>query len=103
MKILPLAVLVLACTSAMTAQSTEKETKQLKATLSGINEIPLTQIGNGSGTFTATLNNDSTMTFTLSFSNLPGPVFLATINIGAPMTTGGVVVIICDKVSCRSD
>src|SRR5215469_3693808 len=98
MKILLLAVLVLACTSAMTAQSTEKETTHLTATLSGINEIPLTQISNGSGAFTATLNNDSTITFNLSFSNLPTPVIGAFINIGATKTVGGIAVVICQSV-----
>src|SRR5215467_13704060 len=94
MKRLLLVVLALFCVSALTASAAEKN--RLTAKLAGIHETnPSTIISNGSGTLTATLNDDSTITFTLSYKNLSTPVTQAHIHIGATKITGGISVFFC--------
>lgn len=95
MKKLSLVVLVLFCVSALAAVAAEKEKNHLRATLVGIEETPQTIITNATGNFTATLNDDSSFTFTLSYKNLSTPVVQAHIHIGATKTTGGVAIFFC--------
>ncbi|HXB21360.1 MAG TPA: CHRD domain-containing protein [Candidatus Solibacter sp.] len=96
MKKLCLAVLALFCATVLTAGAAEKEKNHLRARLVGIEETnPSTIITNGTGTLTATVNNDSSITFTLSYKNLSTPVTQAHIHIGATKITGGVAIFFC--------
>lgn len=78
----------------------EKEKTQLRARLDGIHETnPSTIITNGTGTLTATVNDDSSITYTLSYKNLSTPVTQAHIHIGATKITGGISVFFCSNLS----
>jgi hypothetical protein len=91
-----LAVLVLLCVSAATTITAETEKTRLRAKMVGIEETnPSTIITNGSGTWTATVNDDSTITFTLTYKNMSTPVTQSHIHIGATKITGGVSVFLC--------
>lgn len=84
------------CLCAMTVASAEKEKTHLRARLVGIEETnPSTIITNGTGTLTAALNDDSTITFTLSYKNMSTPVTQAHIHIGATKITGGISIFFC--------
>src|SRR5437016_11205755 len=95
MKKLWLVVLALCCVFALTVTAAEKEKNHLRARLVGINETPQTVITNATGSWTATLNNDSTITFTLTYKNLSTPAVQAHIHVGATKTTGGVAIFFC--------
>src|SRR5215471_680301 len=74
----------------------ETETSHLRAKLDGIHETnPSTIITNGTGTLTATVNDDATITYTLTYSNLSTPVTQAHIHIGATKITGGISIFFC--------
>jgi hypothetical protein len=82
---------------ALTLGAAEKEKTHLRARLVGIEETPTTVITNATGTFTATINDDSTMTFTVTYKNLSTPVTQAHIHIGARAITGGVAIFFCSN------
>ena len=74
----------------------EAEKTKMHAKLFGIEETnPSTIITNGTGTLTATLDNDSSITYTLSYQNLSTPVTQAHIHIGATKITGGISIFFC--------
>ncbi|HKE33282.1 MAG TPA: CHRD domain-containing protein [Candidatus Angelobacter sp.] len=74
----------------------ETEKSHLRAKLDGIHETnPSTIITNGTGTLTATVNDDATITYTLTYSNLSTPVTQAHIHIGATKITGGISIFFC--------
>ena len=73
----------------------EKEKTHLRAKLVGIQETPLTIVTDATGTFEATINDDSTMTFTVTYKNLSTPVTQSHIHIGAPGITGGIAIFFC--------
>jgi len=74
----------------------ETETSHLRAKLDGIHETNAsTIITNGIGTLTATVNDDSTITYALSYKNLSTPVTQAHIHIGATKITGGISIFFC--------
>jgi len=84
------------CVSAFTAFPAENEKNQLRARMDGIHETnPSTIISNGTGTFTATVNNDATITYTLTYKNLSTPIQQAHIHIGATKLNGGVSIFLC--------
>ena len=91
---LGLSLLVLSATISVAA---ETETTQLRANLDGIQEVngPSTVITDGTGTFTATIDNDSTITYKLSYNNLSSAVQQAHIHIGATKINGGVSIFLC--------
>jgi hypothetical protein len=90
------AVLALLCISAVIAVAAETEKSQLRAKMFGVEETnPSTIISNGSGTFKATVNDDSTITYTVTYSNLSTPVTQSHIHIGATKITGGVSIFLC--------
>ena len=91
------AVLALLCVSAVIVVAAETEKSHLRARLTGIEEAngPSTVITNGTGTFQATINDDSTITYTLTYSNLSTPVTQAHIHIGATKLNGGVSIFLC--------
>ena len=80
----------------LTLGAAEKETSHLRAKLDGIHETnPSTIITDGTGTLTATVNDDTSITYTLSYKNLSTPVTQAHIHIGATKITGGVSIFFC--------
>ena len=66
----------------------------LRGRLRPSEEIP-TNVTSGSGTFTAAVNDNNTVSFTLSYSNLSTPAVQAHIHLGATKTNGGVMVFLC--------
>jgi CHRD domain len=98
MKKLCFAVVALFCISAVIAVAAEKEKNHLSARLNGLQEVATpTAITNGTGTFTATLNDDSTLTYTLTYSNLSSKVLQSHIHIGATKISGGVSIFLCSN------
>jgi len=96
MKKLWFAVLAVVCLSTLIAVGVEKEKAHLRARLVGLEEVnPSTVITNGTGSFTATFNDDSTITYTLKYQNLSTPVVQAHIHIGVSKINGGVVLFLC--------
>lgn len=92
------AVFAVLCVGAVPTISAQKETNHLRARMVGIEETnPSTVITNGSGTFKATINDDSTVTFTLTYSNMSTPVTQSHIHIGATKITGGISVFFCSN------
>src|SRR5215469_3979435 len=92
----PLLVALSVLLFAVILGAAEKETTHLRAKLDGIHETnPSTIITNGTGTLIATVNDDSTITFTLSYKNLSTPVTQAHIHIGATKITGGISIFFC--------
>lgn len=80
---------------AVSVGAAEKEKNHLRANLVGIEETPVTIITNATGTFKATINDDSTITFTLTYNNLSTPILQSHIHIGARAITGGVAIFFC--------
>lgn len=89
-------VLASLCLSAVTAVAAEKN--QLSAKLTGLQEVATpTAITDGTGTFTATLNDDSTLTYTLTYKNLSSAVLQAHIHIGATKISGNISIFLCSN------
>jgi hypothetical protein len=70
--------------------------KHFKANLNGFQETPQTLSVAGTGNFDAKLKGE-TLTIELTYSNLTGPATMAHIHLGAPATTGGIAVWLCDS------
>jgi len=67
-----------------------------KARLRGLNETPGPVATQATGSFTATLSSDgSTLSYTVSYSNLNAQVLVSHIHFGFPKETGGVMVFLC--------
>lgn len=66
------------------------------ATLTGFEETPQTLSSPASGQFTATVSEES-IEFELSYANFQTNVVFAHIHLGAPATTGGVMVFLCNN------
>src|SRR5262249_13722785 len=80
----------------------ETEKSHLRAKLDGIHETnPSTIIPNATGTLVATVNDDSTITYTLTYKNLSTPITQAHIHIGATKITGGVSIFFCTNLGNR--
>src|SRR5258708_10347017 len=96
-----LVVLAVFCVYALTATAAENEKSHLRARLVGIEEAngPSTVITDGTGTFTATINDDATITYTLTYKNLSTPIQQAHIHIGATKLNGGVSIFLCANVA----
>lgn len=90
-------VLALFCVGTLAVSAAENEKSRLRAKLTGIEEVvgPATVITDGTGTFTATINNDSSITYTLTYKNLSTPITQAHIHIGATKISGGVSIFLC--------
>jgi hypothetical protein len=90
-------VFALFCVSALAVSAAENEKSRLRAKLTGIEETagPATVITDATGTFTATVNNDSSITYTLTYKNLSAPITQAHIHIGATKITGGISIFLC--------
>jgi len=65
-------------------------------TLSGYNETPQTLNSPGSGEFLAKVSKDETsISYTLTYRNLPTSVLQAHIHFGRPALNGGIVLFLC--------
>lgn len=93
--------LALLCVSALTVGAVETEKNRLRANLTGIQETngPATVITNATGTFRATLNDDSSITYTLTYSNLSTAIQQSHIHIGATKINGGVSIFLCTNLA----
>ncbi len=84
----------------------DRQARSFRATLNHYNEIPSVN-ANATGEFRATLSRDeSTISFTLSYSNLTGSPSAAHIHIGQGFANGGVAIFLCGgggQPSCPSD
>ena len=91
-------LLVALCLFVISATLSAAEKTQLKASLTGLQEVAAaTIITDGTGTFTATINNDATLTYTLTYKNLSSAVLQAHIHIGATKVSGNVSVFLCSN------
>jgi len=73
---------------------------ELHATIVGIQEVVAgTIITNATGTFKATINNDSTLTYTLTYKNLSSAASQSHIHIGATKVAGGVSIFLCSNLA----
>lgn len=96
MKKLYFAVVALLCLHVTMAVA--GETTQLKAKLTGIQEVVAgTIITNATGTFTATINDDSSITYTLTYKNLSSAVLQAHIHVGATKVAGNISIFLCSN------
>ena len=86
-------VAVLALIAILTATPTVAQETH-KATLKAIKEIPICFSG-GSGTFIATIPDEATMNFELTYQNLSTNVLFAHIHFGRSLQTGGVSTFLC--------
>jgi hypothetical protein len=94
MKRIVLAVVTLLCVTAMSAAA--QKVSHLQAKLDGFHEVATpTVITNATGTFTATLNNDNTLTYTVTYNNLSSAVLQSHIHVGATKISGGVSIFLC--------
>ncbi len=67
-----------------------------KARLRGLNETPGPVATQATGSFRATLSSDgSTLSYTVSYSNLNAQVLFSHIHFGFPKESGGVMVFLC--------
>src|SRR5690242_7168218 len=80
--------------AALTANAAEKEKTHLRATLRSFAEVP-SNVTDGTGTFRAVVNDDTTITFTLTYHNLTAPAVVSHIHIGARNVAGGVTLFLC--------
>ena len=82
------------CPGVMVADDSNGNRGNLKAFLSGYQEVPpVSTTGNGS--LIMKLKDPSTLEFTLSFSDLEGSAPMAAIGFGQPGVTGGTLATIC--------
>jgi hypothetical protein len=70
------------------------EQTHLRAKLKSFSEVP-TNVTDGTGTFTATITDDTTISFTLSYQNLSTPVVQSHIHVGATKTNGAIAIFFC--------
>lgn len=91
-----LMVALTVCTISATVAAAEKT--ELRARLTGIQEVVAgTIITDATGTFTATINNDNTLTYTLTYKNLSSAVLQAHIHIGATKVSGNITIFLCSN------
>jgi CHRD domain len=94
-RLLPLALTVLFPYVMMGAPGYPVE---LHATIVGIQEVVAgTIITNATGTFKATINDDSTLTYTLTYNNLSSSVLQSHIHIGATKVAGDISIFLCSN------
>ena len=88
------AVLALVLPSAKSQAQDWYHSDSLKAELNSFNQVP-SVLTKSHGKFDAQINEDGTISFTLSYSGMSSPVVQAHIHFGAGMTNGGVAVFLC--------
>lgn len=80
--------------SVTAARAQESEEAFLRADLISFNQVP-SVLTNSAGRFSAQINSNQTISFTLSYANMSSPVTQAHIHFGASSTNGGVIVFLC--------
>src|SRR5260370_21656042 len=99
MKKLAFLVLIVLCVSVATVAS-DDDANPFRATLRGINETPGPVATQATGSFTATLSSDgSTLSYTVSYSNLNAQVLFSHIHFGLAKENGGIMVFLCGPVA----
>jgi hypothetical protein len=94
-RLLPLALAVL-FPCVMVGQ--KGDTVELHANIVGVQEVVAgTIITNATGTFRATVNNDSTLTYTLNYNNLSSSVLQSHIHVGATKVAGNITIFLCSN------
>lgn len=74
------------------------DTVELHATIVGIQEVVAgTIITNATGSFKATINSDSTLTYTLTYNNLSSAVLQSHIHVGATKVAGDITIFLCSN------
>lgn len=87
---------LLLCIGATVAFAGEKS--HLSAKLTGLQEVATpTAITDATGTFTATINDDNTLTYTLTYKNLSSAVLQSHIHIGATKISGNISIFLCSN------
>jgi hypothetical protein len=78
------------------ASSLEREAKsvELAAKLSGFQQVPPV-LSNGKGTFSAVIHDNSSITFSLSYSGLSSHVTGAHVHFGQKGVNGGIIFFLC--------
>jgi CHRD domain len=77
-----------------------KDKLELHANLVGIQEVVAgTIVTNAAGTFTATINDDSSLTYTLTYKDLSSSVLQAHIHVGASKVAGNITIFLCSNLS----
>ena len=70
--------------------------KRFSAGLTGYEETPTLSVA-GTGSFSAEISKDETsVSYTLSYSGLTGPALFAHVHLGMPAIAGGVIAFLCD-------
>jgi hypothetical protein len=77
----------------ITAASADEGTIQARAKLSGFHEVT-PKLTNGTGTFLATIQGDQ-LTYTLTYSKLSTPAFMAHIHFAQAGVNGGIFIWLC--------
>ena len=73
--------------------------KQIKEELTGLDEVPVIST-TGHGEFHARISNDeSEMTYELSYADLEGTIQQSHIHFGPPNNTGGIIVWLCSNLA----
>jgi len=94
MKRLLLTFLAVFCLCVATAAS-DDDANTFSARLRGLNDVPPVATA-ATGSFSATLSNDgTTLTYTLTYSNLNAQVLFAHIHFGFPKEATGIMVFLC--------
>ena len=86
--------------SVMTSATSNEKPIQLSAFMVGIQEVAppsTTVVTNATGTFTATINDDSTLTYTVTYKNLSSAVLESHIHIGATKVAGSITIFLCSN------
>ena len=93
-------VLVVLVTSLFAAPAFAHGKSTFMTTLSGYNETPATLNSPGNGSFVAKISKDeSSISYTLTYTDLPTNVLQAHIHFGRPALSGGVALFLCTNLT----
>jgi len=93
--IVVIAFMIAAFPVALSVRADHDDLTTFRAKLNGFGEVP-PKLVDGSGKFNATLSEDQTsISWTLSWSGLTGPAGAAHIHFGQPQNVGSIVVFFC--------
>lgn len=82
------------------ATPADEGTVRLHASLTGLQEVA-PKLTNGTGTFTATITGGQ-LNYTLTYSNLSSPAFMAHIHFGQKGVSGGIFIWLCQSAGAPS-
>ncbi|MGA8269997.1 MAG: CHRD domain-containing protein [Candidatus Sulfotelmatobacter sp.] len=84
----------------MMAGAADMKKIELHAFLVGVQEVAppsTTVVTDATGRFTATINDDSTLTYTVTYNNLSSAVLQSHIHIGATKVAGSITIFLCSN------